>query len=197
MNRHPKILMLDRGGIPKDWIDYEDYVRYEVKNKIAWKTDQKTFPIYGGTNAVTGERSTILMSSIFALSGDSNPRFNRTFDQIPLTKKNNDLFARDLHCCAYCSQKFPVRQLSRDHIHPQSKGGKDEWMNIVTACKVCNQEKDDMLLSDPDCHLSLKYVPYIPNKAEMLILSNRNILEDQMEYLLTQVPPDSRLRIQN
>jgi hypothetical protein len=41
--------------------------------------------------------------------------------------------------------------------------------------------------------LELRYVPYVPNKAEYLILTNRRILADQMEFLLQHVASHSRV----
>ncbi len=41
--------------------------------------------------------------------------------------------------------------------------------------------------------MKLHYVPYVPNRYEAFILSNRKILADQMEFLLHGVPEDSRL----
>jgi hypothetical protein len=41
--------------------------------------------------------------------------------------------------------------------------------------------------------MELIYLPYVPNRAEYLILTNRRILADQMEYLLAGVPRTSRL----
>jgi len=38
--------------------------------------------------------------------------------------------------------------LTRDHVHPQSKGGKDAWTNVLTACNRCNNKKADFLLSE-------------------------------------------------
>ena len=38
--------------------------------------------------------------------------------------------------------------------------------------------------------MELLYAPYVPNKAEFLILSNRNILADQMDFLKTSISPD-------
>ena len=40
----------------------------------------------------------------------------------------------------------------------------------------------------------LNYYPYTPNKYEHLILLNRKILDDQMNYLISNVPKHSRLR---
>ncbi len=32
-------------------------------------------------------------------------------------------------------------RLTRDHVVPVSQGGRDTWMNVVAACKSCNQRK--------------------------------------------------------
>jgi hypothetical protein len=45
-----------------------------------------------------------------------------------------------------------------------------------------------------ECGLELLYVPYIPDKAEALILQNRNILSDQMQFLSDFLPKHSRVR---
>jgi hypothetical protein len=41
--------------------------------------------------------------------------------------------------------------------------------------------------------VQLLYAPYVPNKAEYLILTNRKILSDQMELLLQHVSSHSRV----
>lgn len=42
--------------------------------------------------------------------------------------------------------------------------------------------------------MPLLYVPYTPCRAETFILSGRNILADQMDYLAARLPVPSRLR---
>ena len=64
---------------------------------------------------------------------------------------------------------------------PVSRGGLCVWENCVTACKHCNQRKDDR--TPEEAGMKLIAVPYTPNLAEYLILSNRRILADQMEFL--------------
>ena len=44
-----------------------------------------------------------------------------------------------------------------------------------------------------EAKMELLYVPYEPDHFESMILQNRNILADQMEYLLTGVPKHSRI----
>ncbi len=41
--------------------------------------------------------------------------------------------------------------------------------------------------------MHLMYAPYVPNKAEYLILSNRHILADQMDFLARHLPAQSRV----
>ena len=105
---------------------------------------------------------------------------------------NQALFRRDGHLCAYCGKIFSDLRLTRDHVIPTSRGGVDKWTNVVTACEDCNHRKDDRLLDE--CGMELLYVPYAPNRAEALILENRNVLACQMEYLLSFIPEHSRVR---
>lgn len=52
---------------------------------------------------------------------------------IPLTRKN--LMHRDSYTCQYCGNR---NHLTVDHVMPRSRGGKDEWENVVVACHQCN-----------------------------------------------------------
>jgi hypothetical protein len=105
---------------------------------------------------------------------------------------NKTLFGRDRYVCAYCGGHFPnFHNLSRDHIVPKSRGGENIWTNVVTACKDCNSKKGSKTLKEAG--LELLYVPYAPNHYENMILQNRTILADQMDYLLAGVPKHSRI----
>ncbi|HEV2009531.1 MAG TPA: HNH endonuclease [Candidatus Limnocylindria bacterium] len=53
-----------------------------------------------------------------------------------------DLFA---HCCAYCGESRP---LTRDHKMPLSRGGTDDIMNIIPACRSCNSRKRTMTATE-------------------------------------------------
>jgi hypothetical protein len=65
-------------------------------------------------------------------------------------------------------------------------------MNSVTACRACNERKGNH--TPEQASMELIYLPYVPNRAEYLILTNRRILADQMEFLAQHVPAQSRLR---
>ena len=119
--------------------------------------------------------------------------FTKVQECVEYCNSNNlAFFRRDLNVCAYCGGHFGnYNSLSRDHIHPVSKGGSNTWMNVVTACKVCNSKKGHKTLKE--ARMELLYVPYEPNHYENMILQNRTILADQMEYLLSGVPKHSRI----
>lgn len=67
----------------------------------------------------------------------------------PLSKKLRfEVFKRDAFTCQYCGKKAPDVVLEVDHIKPVSKGGKNELLNLVTACFECNRGKRNIELSD-------------------------------------------------
>ena len=62
---------------------------------------------------------------------------------------NTFLFARDDYRCQYCHRippEFRQREcLTRDHLIPISRGGTNEWTNVVTSCSSCNTRKGNLL----------------------------------------------------
>jgi len=63
-----------------------------------------------------------------------------------LSRKN--IYIRDQFTCQYCNKQFAYSALTLDHVHPQSKGGKNTWENLATSCQSCNRKKGDRLLSE-------------------------------------------------
>jgi Restriction endonuclease len=172
----PSILKLDIGGMPVAWIRWQTAATLYARERVCWEAGGERFTVYGGTNALTGQRSEIQIGSIIAVADRSRHYCSGT----PMLV-NRTLFQRDRNLCLYCGRQFPPRELTRDHILPVSRGGASLWENCVTACRSCNQRKDDR--TPEEAGMKLLAVPYTPNLAEYLILSNRRILADQMEFL--------------
>lgn len=59
-----------------------------------------------------------------------------------------EVFKRDSFKCQYCGKCAPEVVLEIDHIHPVSKGGKNDIMNYLTACRDCNSGKSNRTLAD-------------------------------------------------
>lgn len=49
------------------------------------------------------------------------------------------------NCCHYCGS---TNYLTTDHLHPISKGGSNDYSNLVRACNSCNNRKGNMLLEE-------------------------------------------------
>ena len=194
MSRHVSILSVDISGIPMAWLSAQDAVHEIASGKVAWSLGEPIVVFHGGINRMSGERSIITAPPIIAIEGSEH--FAKKAKAYPPLSDNEMLFERDLYICAYCGHEFPFRQLSRDHIIPQSKWptnkpGKNDWMNCVTACKSCNQKKDDKTLEE--AHMELLYAPYRPCRYEAFLLTGRRVLADQMQYLKAKLPKHSRL----
>jgi len=163
-------------------------VRLYCNDQVTYECGNSSLLIRGGSNRTSGLQSRILINSIVATKNYSKISYS---DYIPpLT--NTTLFKRDASTCLYCGESYTLKALSRDHIIPLSKGGQDNWMNTVTACKRCNNHKGDNTLEQSG--MALLAVPFIPSRIEYLILRGRTILADQMDFLLSHVPKTSRIR---
>ncbi len=182
------ILTLDASGYPYCWMSWRDAVRHQVTNRVSRQLGGFAFTFKGGLCRKTGAQSLVTITSIMALRGN-NPLAWRNIS-IPLT--NIALFRRDSYMCAYCGKKGEKGlYLTKDHIIPLSRGGKDDWNNCTTACSRCNNRKNDK--TPDEAGMQLLFVPYTPSLHEGLLLENRLILADQMEMLQSMLPKHSRL----
>ena len=182
-----KVLKLSAQGLPQSWISLEEAVLHDAADEVRWEMGERIAVFHGGHNAVTGLQSEIAINSIIGTRGV--PKVN-PFDAMP-TLTNSKLFSRDRCVCAYCGNRCHEELLTREHIRPLGQRGQDHWMNVVTACKSCNHRKGNR--TPEQAHMPLLYAPYTPSLWEDFILRNRRILADQMAFLATQLPKNSRL----
>ena len=182
----PLILALDVAGRPLEWLPWQDVVCLYVREQIAWTAGESVFTVHGGINQRTRQRSKLELNSIIAVRG---ARAQMTECLTPhLT--NRELFRRDRHTCLYCGDHFSTSDLTRDHVVPLALGGNDNWENVVSACKPCNQDKG--CRTPETAQMPLLALPYAPSRIEYLVLANRRILVDQMAFLQAHTPRRSR-----
>lgn len=74
------------------------------------------------------------------------------YKAIPLTRKN--IIHRDNYVCQYCGKRN--QNLTIDHIIPRSRGGKNQWDNVVTACIKCNNLKGNKTPQEAGMNLQQK-----------------------------------------
>ncbi len=177
-----RLLSLDAHGRVLNWMSWQDATCLYVRGAVAWTLGEPCLSVHGGISRASGERSVIALHPIVAARGHARAR---ALDPTPVLT-NAALFARDEHLCLYCGRDCSRQQLTRDHVMPLSQGGRDIWENVVTACFQCNSRKGGR--TPQQASMPLLAVPYRPSWIEHLILSNRNILADQMAFLRSQLP---------
>lgn len=182
-----KVLSVDPGGRPLHWLGWRTAAQAYAKNDVLWDAGGLAYRIRGGINRM-GMQSSIDIQSVIALRGANAERLLK-YGRVALSNEN--LFLRDNFICLYCGEHFGRHRLTRDHVVPRVLGGRNCWENVVCACRACNLKKGGR--TPEQAGMNLLAMPYAPNHAEYLILSNRRIIADQMAFLENFVPHDRRL----
>jgi 5-methylcytosine-specific restriction endonuclease McrA len=171
-----QILRLNKAGQAIEWIGVEAAACLYAKEQVIWTYGDASFRLHGGISRVSGKQTILDVASVIATDGLIHFR-----DMQTPRLSNTSLFLRDGYLCMYCGNKFSHSLLTRDHIIPRARGGRDTWVNCVSACKSCNNHK--ACRTPEESGMKLLAIPFRPNKSEYLALANRNILADQMEFL--------------
>ena len=186
-----QVLRTDASGMPMDWISYQEAVRCYHLGQVLYSCGSMLYTVHGGINAVTGKQSVLEVNSIIATQGETQSKWRHRANYTP-PLSNKTLFSRDNYLCLYCAKRFDRAELSRDHITPLSRAGRDHWNNVASACKRCNNFKAGR--TPEQAGMQLVAVPFTPTHAEYVYLRGRRVLVDQMEFLLAHFPRKSPLR---
>ena len=95
-------------------------------------------------------------------------------NRVPYSKRND--MARDGHTCVYCGSR---EELTIDHVIPASRGGKTNFDNCVTACKPCNNKKNNR--TPNEAKMWVRKRPYAPTISEFFRMKMKQLGVD--EYL--------------
>lgn len=105
----------------------------------------------------------------------------RNYIRIPYTKvvlSRRNIMRRDKFSCQYCAKKS---DLTIDHVLPKSRGGKDQWENLVTACEKCNVKKGNK--TPQEAQMPLMRKPYRPIPITFFREYNGNVQDPWKPYL--------------
>jgi 5-methylcytosine-specific restriction endonuclease McrA len=133
-----------------------DYIR-----PVQWD-EWITLPIRPQDNAVRTAHSVIRVPTVIVAVN---------YARVP--KKRPKLCARtirerDGNRCQYTGRLLHPDEGSLDHVVPRSRGGKDEWENLVWSAKEVNQRKADRL--PHEAGLKLLTVPRAPKELPVTAL---------------------------
>ena len=137
-------------------IDGESHIR-----PVTWD-EWITLPIRESDNAVHTVRGAIRVPTVIVAIN---------FAKVP--KKRPKLCAktireRDGNRCQYSGKLLRPDEGSLDHVLPRSRGGKDEWGNLVWADKAVNAKKGNRL--PHEAGLKLLTVPRTPKELPVTAL---------------------------
>lgn len=97
---------------------------------------------------------------------------------------NTFLFARDEYRCQFCGRRADGLRsreyLTRDHLVPLSRGGTNEWTNVITACSTCNTRKGNRLVGE--CGMRPLKVAHEPHFVH-LAWAVRRLTPPQSKYI--------------
>jgi 5-methylcytosine-specific restriction endonuclease McrA len=102
---------------------------------------------------------------------------NLPFKRVALSRIN--IYKRDGNACVYCNS---ADRLTLDHVLPRSRGGRDSWDNLVTACQRCNTEKGDRTPEEAD--MKMRHKPFRPSFIMYLRDFHGKVQDEWRPYLL-------------
>lgn len=102
-------------------------------------------------------------------------------------KKKITIHAREGKKCFYCKEYLPLDLMTKDHVKAKSLGGTNNIKNLVTCCKKCNLDKDNLSVIDFSLWCSMKIKEYLTqglNKSkgiprlQQIIISCNELIEN-------------------
>jgi 5-methylcytosine-specific restriction endonuclease McrA len=132
---------------------YEPLHVCSIKRAVTLLMHEIAERIEDGTQLLHSPSTSIIAPSVIRLRRyiKRPPRFHIAFNR-------RNVFRRDNHTCQFCGKHGG--DLTLDHVIPRSRGGRNSWENIVTACRECNSKKRDRTPSEAKMKLSRE--PYAP-----------------------------------
>ena len=137
-------------------IDGDDHIR-----PVTWD-EWITLPVRPQDNVVQAVRGAIRVPTVIV-----------TVNYAKVPKKRPKLCAktireRDGNRCQYTGKVLKAEEGSLDHVLPRSRGGKDEWGNLVWSHKAVNAKKGNRL--PHEAGLKLLTVPRAPKELPVTAL---------------------------
>lgn len=104
-------------------------------------------------------------------------RWDRSFRPTPFY-----LLLRDDHECAYCGKFLTMDEVTMDHVIPKSKGGTNDWDNVVASCGPCNHSKTN---KDPVGRWKPSKKPFVPNYWVLLkqSMNHQSLVVDNENWI--------------
>jgi 5-methylcytosine-specific restriction endonuclease McrA len=119
----------------------------------------------------------------------------RNYRHVPIrlqvvSRKN--IFLRDGNRCQYCGRRFQSADLTLDHILPKSRGGRNDWANLVACCRPDNHRKGDRTPEEAGMMLIRRPLPQTIHTPRFLLRSLGTEVDEWVKYLWHDSDGDRR-----
>jgi len=132
-------------------------------------------PIKETDSVIIGSNYDVKVPSIIVLSV-----WDKVYRKdVRLTKRN--IYIRDGYKCQYTGKKVREADSNIDHVIPRSRGGKNEWGNMVVCSKEINSMKDDR--TPKEAGLKLIRKPSKPDSDRLLIDPKMKVPEAWKKFI--------------
>jgi len=122
-----RTLVLNAGYEPLSVVSFRRALALVMNGRAALIESDKSFPVR--SPRAEWDRPSVIILTRYVKMPSSR--------RIPVSRRG--VLRRDANRCAYC-----LRAASTvDHVLPRSRGGKDDWDNLVACCVQCNNSKGD------------------------------------------------------
>lgn len=153
---------------------YEPLCVIPVRRAVVLVLAEKADVLHDTGAVMRSERLRVPIPSVIRL---------RYFVRVPYRRRaslnRRAVFARDGSRCQYCSAPAD----SIDHVVPRSRGGQHVWENVVAACRPCNAQKRDRLLSETS--MVLRRRPTAPKELTWITVAVGTVPSHWEPYLDT------------
>lgn len=151
---------------------YEPLCVIPVRRAVILVLAEKADVLHDTGAVMRSERLRVPIPSVIRL---------RYFVRVPYRRRaslnRRAVFARDGSRCQYCSAPAD----SIDHVVPRSRGGQHVWENVVAACRPCNAQKRDRLLSETS--MVLRRRPTAPKELTWITVAVGTVPSHWEPYL--------------
>lgn len=138
---------LDSAGTPVSWSGAED-VRQTSVSSHTWKKPHEVYAWCNRNVSIPEDNPCLRSSSMGDVIEWPVPTIivcSSHYGYRP--RKNVAVSLRTIYThykktCQYCYEVIPFSEATKDHCVPKSKGGTNDDINLVLACRRCNNIKD-------------------------------------------------------
>lgn len=146
--------------------------------------------------AVVEEPTNILVHRLVYLPSVIRLRtYRRTPHRRPQATRRN-IFRRDGMQCMYCGAHATKVTLELEHVIPRSRGGRDDWDNLVASCRSCNEKKRDRTPEEAGMRLIHPPLPVTIHTSRFLLKTLGSEIQEWQRYLWSDSRGNASLQFQ-